>query len=66
MPKSIPDYRNERKHSDFVANILIDPKSLKENIAEIFGISSQDNVVTDLEKIQMQRLIQNSQKIITS
>ena len=36
MPKDIPEYRKHRSHTDFVTNILIDPRLFKDHLAQSF------------------------------
>jgi len=37
MPQDIPEYRQNRPHTDFVTNIAIDPDVFKGNLAKIFN-----------------------------
>jgi lipoate---protein ligase len=40
IPNDIPEYRKHRPHTDFVANIPIDPRAFKDHLARIFHASA--------------------------
>lgn len=50
MPKDIPEYRRDRKHDDFVANIPIDPQMFKRTLAESFAAHSSEPLLTPQEQ----------------
>lgn len=50
MPKDIPEYRRHRQHSDFVANISIDPHVFKRDMARVFGIQGTSSALTSQER----------------
>jgi len=52
-PKDIPEYRKQRPHSDFVANLPIDPLVFKEHLAKIFlAQTSQPPNVQELSSLK--------------
>ncbi len=50
MPKDIPEYRRHRSHSDFVANIAIDLRSFKLDLARTFGSLGSESALTSRER----------------
>jgi lipoate-protein ligase A len=60
MPKDIPDYRRNRPHDDFVANIPMEPQKFKQDLAQIFAVDSADNSVTIQQLALLQSLKEKS------
>lgn len=56
MPKSIPDYRANRIHEEFVTNINISVKDFKNSLSESFGITERRNALFDCKNIFAQLL----------
>lgn len=56
MPQDIPEYRKNRPHTDFVANIPIKPDIFKSHLAKIFNASeakaSSDHELSFLNRIR--------------
>ena len=57
MPKDIPEYRAERKHLDFVANIPCKLMDIKQAILREFPVSQQHGQLTTEERDLMNRLL---------
>jgi len=54
----MPDYRNNRPHSDFVSNIDRSLSEIKTVLSEIFGANQKDDVVLEEEKNLLSELLQ--------
>ena len=64
MPKDVPDYRKNRAHLDFVANVPIDPKSFKKALVDGLNVKIEQNSqnpssqeVLALEELQKSRSV---------
>ncbi|MCA9399785.1 MAG: lipoate--protein ligase family protein [Candidatus Omnitrophica bacterium] len=53
IPKSIPDYRGDRGHLDFVCNIPLEADDIKSSIQKEFRITENVNIVSEQEKALM-------------
>lgn len=49
MPKDIPEYRQNRSHLDFVANLSISAEDLKKEIAKTFQVSRKADTLSKEE-----------------
>ncbi|MBI3617510.1 MAG: lipoate--protein ligase family protein [Candidatus Omnitrophica bacterium] len=50
MPKDVPEYRQNRSHSDFVANIPATADALKQEIQKSFSVTQEENRLSSAEK----------------
>jgi len=50
MPKDIPEYRKDRNHIDFVANIHCKQNDIKESLKRVFKVKNQESRINDEEK----------------
>lgn len=64
IPKSMPDYRENRNHSDFVTNISIDVDVFKKEMCEVFEAEQSNNKVSDAEKQLIEELIEEQTPIV--
>jgi lipoate-protein ligase A len=56
MPNDVPEYRQNRSHTDFVANIPIDPSLFKAALKKSFLISRQESYINPSEKALLESL----------
>jgi lipoate-protein ligase A len=57
IPKDIPEYRRDRIHLDFVANVPVASKAIKEALKVVFDVDRQENDLTQDEKEYLQSLL---------
>ncbi len=50
IPKDIPDYRKERSHLDFVANVPLASAAIKEALKGAFRVDCQEDSLDEVEK----------------
>lgn len=58
LPEDQPEYRQNRKHLDFITNIPLDPAKFKSSLAESLGVSEQTDQLTLLEREQLKEFLQ--------
>ncbi|MBI5149480.1 MAG: lipoate--protein ligase family protein [Candidatus Omnitrophica bacterium] len=58
MPRDIPEYRNGRRHSDFVANIPAPARSLKDVLTQAFQVSREAKKISNEEENILSRIKQ--------
>ncbi len=57
MPKDVPEYRQDRSHLDFVANLSISAEDLKKEIAKIFQVSRKTDTFSQEETACLQHFL---------
>lgn len=57
MPKDVPEYRQNRSHLDFVANLSISAEDLKKEIAKIFQVSRKADTLSKKETACLQHFL---------
>ncbi len=57
MPKDVPEYRQNRSHLDFVANLHIPAETLKRKISETFQVSQKTDIVMKEERACLQHFL---------
>ncbi|MBI5415213.1 MAG: lipoate--protein ligase family protein [Candidatus Omnitrophica bacterium] len=55
MPRDIPEYRNGRRHSDFVANIPVQAQTLKDDLAGSFQASRGAEKISSEEETSLRQ-----------
>ena len=60
MPKDIPEYRQNRSHLDFVANLKISAGALKNEITRNFNVTQEANCLSQEEKNYLRHLLTTS------
>ncbi len=60
MPKDIPEYRQNRPHLDFVANLEVSAKALKDEITRNFDVTREAGCLSQEEKNYLHRLLTTS------
>ncbi len=63
-PKSVPDYRKKRPHLNFVSNLDVDPKKLKNNIKDEFDIKEATNVLSNREEELLQKYLAEKEVLV--
>jgi lipoate-protein ligase A len=58
MPLDQPQYRQGRKHVDFVTNISINPQQLKQDILALFGLQMKDHYWDDADYARLGSFIE--------
>lgn len=58
MPKDIPEYRTNRRHLDFVANLYVSSEAIKREIIQMFQIHQADYSLNHNEKEFLSNLYQ--------
>ncbi len=65
MPKSVPEYRRGRSHSDFIANVSADPADIRRAICGVFEAQPDVKDLSDREQSLLDQMIVHSEKVIS-
>jgi lipoate-protein ligase A len=57
MPRNIPDYRQQRLHQDFVANLGVERTRLKNALVQAFGKTEEQQKLSALEQGRLKELL---------
>jgi|SRR6185503_7044518 len=58
MPKSVPEYRNERSHEDFVTNLGIDRVNFKKVMMKVFGAETRTSKWSPEEQARLREMVE--------
>jgi len=61
MPKEFPEYRQQRTHLDFIANVPLTAWKIKNGFKKIFKITNNEYCLNDIEKNQLQSFLQTKE-----
>jgi lipoate-protein ligase A len=64
IPKSIPEYRKDRSHLDFVTNIDVSLDKLKENFKNVFNISEECSRLSLEEQEYLMHMLKTREVIV--
>jgi len=64
FPKSVPEYRDNRRHLDFVTNVVLKVSDIKKEFYKEFKVSDIDSTVNALEKEQLVSLVKTKNVIV--
>jgi len=65
MPKNVPEYREGRSHTEFIANISAQRSDIKHAIAHVFGVKDIEKI-SDAEQNLLNQWVCSSEKIISA